>query len=425
VAVDVKCVFTNTVPTGPYRGAGRPEANYILERVVEEAARVSGIDRVKLRRRNFVPASAMPYATALGTTYDSGDFAPILDKALELAGYPEFRARRREAAKRRKYRGIGLSCFLEHSGGVPTEGAALAFPGQDVLAVRLNVHSTGQGHATVFARLAADRLGISSKQVRVEQGDSGFDLKGFASVASRSAMVVSHSLLDAVDKTLAKGRAIAANLLEASEADIVYRDGAFEVAGTDRRLGLFEVAAKAAEMASRGVIAESLDTVTATDTPQAFPNGCHVAEVEIDPETGSVNVVDYTAVDDCGTVLDHTIVEGQVQGALAQGLGQALMENGVYDPDSGQLVSGSFMDYAMPRAEDMPPLKDGLHPVPATTNPLGVKGVGEGGTIGSLAAIMNAIADAIPGGAAQGLDMPATADKVWRACQAAKAAKAA
>jgi carbon-monoxide dehydrogenase large subunit len=422
VSIEVKCVLTNTVPTAPYRGAGRPEANYVIERVVEEAARVSGIDRVKLRRKNLIPKKAMPYKTAVGTVFDTGDFAPILDKALALAGYGEFKARRREAAKRKVYRGIGVSCFLEHAGGMPTEGALVTFPGDDKVVVALGLHSTGQSHATVFARLAAQQLGIAPERVRLEQGDSRFEIKGITSVASRSAMAVSHAIVDVVQKVVAKGRAVAANLMEAAEGDIVYRSGAFEVTGTDRRLTLFEVAAKAKEMAARGEIKESLDTKTAVDTPPTYPNGCHIAEVEVDPNTGVVSVVGYSAVDDCGTVLDHTIVSGQVHGGLAQGLGQVLMENAVYDA-SGQLVSGSFMDYAMPRAEDMPPIKDDLHPVPATTNPLGVKGVGEAATTASLAAIMNAIADAIPGGAGAKLDMPATPEKVWQACRAGAAAR--
>ena len=418
IVVESKCVFTNTLPTAPYRGAGRPEANYVLERVVEEASRVSGIDRVELRRRNLVPDFAMPYATAVGTVYDSGEFEHILNKALELSEYGTFKKRRREAARRGKFRGIGVSCFLEHSGGAPTEGAALAFADPQELRLGLNVHSTGQGHATVFAQLVADRLGIPSSHVRVAQGDSALEVKGFASVASRSAMVVSHAVVDVVEKMLAKGRAIASNLLEASQADIVYRDGAFVVEGTDRRLSLFEVAEQAKEMAARAVIAENLDTKTAVDTAHTFPNGCHIAEVEIDPDTGVVSVIAYTAVDDCGRVLDHTIVEGQVHGGLAQGLGQVLFEHAVYDSGSGQLVSGSFMDYPIPRAEDMPAIRDALHPVPAKTNPLGVKGVGEAGTTASLAAIMNAIADAIPGGAGAALDMPATAEKVWQAYRA-------
>ena len=419
VAVDVKSVFTNTVPLGPYRGAGRPEANYVLERVVEEAARVSGIDPVALRRRNLIPASAIPYKTAVGTVYDSGDFAPIFENALKLADYPGRRARRAEAAKRGKYRGVGISCFLEHSGGAPTEGASLSFSDDKSLILGLGVQSTGQGHATVFPRLAAQRLGIAPERVSHRHGDTDLGINGFASVASRSAMMVSHAVVSVVDKMLEKGRKVAATVLEAAEADIVYRDGMFEVAGTDRRLSLFDVAEKAAEMAARGAIPESLDTKVSLDTPQAFPNGCHIAEVEIDPETGDVALVTYTAVDDCGTILDQTIVHGQIHGALAQGLGQVLFEQVVYDQD-GQVVTGSFMDYPMPRAENMPLIKDDSHNVPATTNPLGVKGVGEAGTIGSLAAIMNAIADAIPNGTGTKLTMPATPEKVWRACQAAQ-----
>lgn len=416
VSVEVRSVFTNTAPLGPYRGAGRPEANYVLERVVDEAARVSGIDAAKLRRRNLIRRAKIPYKTAVGTVYDSGDFLPIFDKALQLSDHAGFRGRRRRAAKQRKHRGLGISCFLEHAGGMPTEGASLSFPGDRSLVLGLAVQSTGQGHATVFPRLVAERLGIDPALVRHRHGDTRLAITGFASVASRSAMMVSHAVVAVVDKMLDKGRKLAASLLEASEADIAYRNGVFEVAGTDRSLSLFEVAAKAAEMAGRGVIPESLDTKTSVDTPQTFPNGCHIAEVEIDPDTGQVTLVSYVAVDDCGTVLDATIVHGQIHGALAQGVGQTLLEQAVYDRD-GQLVTGSFMDYAMPRAEDMPQIRDDNHPVPATTNPLGVKGVGEAATIGSLAAIMNAIADAIPGGAGTRMQMPATPEKVWRACR--------
>ena len=391
----------------------------MLERVVDEAARASGIDPVELRRRNLIPQSKIPYATAVGTTYDSGDFAPIFEKALVLAGYEAREARRREAARRGKLHGIGISCFLEHSGGAPTEGASLSFPGDGTLALGLGVQSTGQGHATVFPRLVAERLGIPAERVHHRHGDTELGIQGFASVASRSAMMVSHAIVRVVDTMLAKGRKTAATLLEASESDIAYRDGAFEVVGTDRRMSLFDVAARAADMATRGEIAETLDTRLAVDTPQAFPNGCHIAEIEIDPDTGSIALVAYTAVDDCGTILDQTIVHGQIHGALAQGLGQALFEQIVYDRD-GQLVTGSFMDYAMPRADVMPEIRDDSHVVPATTNPLGVKGVGEAATIGSLAAIMNAIADAIPGGAGVRLEMPATPEKVWRACRQAR-----
>jgi carbon-monoxide dehydrogenase large subunit len=422
IDVSVKCVFSNTVPTGPYRGAGRPEANYILERVVDEAARVAGIDRAELRRRNLLAVSAMPYATAVGTTYDSGDFVPIFDQALRLADYPDFEQRRRAAAARGKYRGIGISCFLEHSGGMPTESALLTFPEPDILLVGVGVQSTGQGHATVYPRIVAQRLGIPVEQVRHRHGDSAMALPGFPSVASRSTMTAGTALVRGVDIIIEKGRKIASVLLEASEADIEYRSGAFQVVGTDRRLTLFEVAARAADLVKSGQIAEGLDTKATVDTPQTFPNGCHIAEVEIDPDSGALEVIAYTAVDDCGNVLDHTLVEGQVQGALAQGLGQALLETAAYDSGSGQLVTGSFMDYAMPRAEDMPPTREGMHAVPATTNPLGVKGVGEAGTTASIGAIMNAIADAIPGGAGAKLDMPATPEKLWQACRKGKAA---
>ena len=415
VAVEVSCVFTNTVPTGPYRGAGRPEANYLMERVVEEAARVSGIDRVRLRRRNLIKPSAMPYKTPVGTTYDSGDFAPIIEQALALADYAGFAKRRREAAKRNRQRGLGISCFLEHSGGVPTEGAAITFTGKDWIELGLGLHATGQGHASIFSRIAAERLQIAPEQIRVRQGDTALGVAGYASVASRGTMTVGHAVVHAVDLVIEKGKKAASVLLEAAEDDIAYRNGHFEVVGTDRRLSLFDVAARAKDPAERGV-AESLDTNTKADTPQAFPNGCHIAEVEIDPDTGHVAIVNYAAIDDCGNVIDHMIVEGQVHGAVAQGLGQVLLENAVYDSESGQLVAGSFMDYAMPRAHHMPPIRDGLHIVPATTNPLGVKGAGEGGTIGSLAAIMNAIIDAIPDGRGLTLDMPATPEKVWRAC---------
>ncbi len=420
IDIGVKCVYTNTLPTAPYRGAGRPESCYALERVVDEAARVTGIDPVKLRRRNLIKKSAFPYKTQVGTTIDSGDFEPILDKALQLADYQNFKQRRREAQKRGKYRGLGICCMLEHSGGSPTESALLEFPGNETLQFRLNVQNTGQGHATVFARLIGERLGIAPDKIPHRHGDSSNELPGYASVGSRSAMTVSHSMVKAIDTILAKGKPIAATMLEAGEGDIAYKDGKFEVVGTDRRVSLFEVASRAAALKKRGEIAEDLDTKTVTETPQTFPNGVHIAEVEIDPATGHMHVASYAAVDDCGNPLDSTIVEGQLHGAIASGLGQALMERTVYDAGNGQLVTGSFMDYAMPRAEDMPALREAMHNVPATTNPLGVKGVGEAGTTAAIAAVMNAVADAIPNGAGAHLEMPATAESLWQACQRAK-----
>ncbi|HEX9905655.1 MAG TPA: xanthine dehydrogenase family protein molybdopterin-binding subunit, partial [Propylenella sp.] len=325
IAFGHRCVFTNTAPTGPYRGAGRPEANYVMERLVEAAARETGIDSITLRRRNFCPPEAMPYATAVGTTIDSGEFEAILARALDLAGHATFETRRAAAAAKGRLRGIGVSCFLEHAGAVGVETADISFAGAESLALSLGVHASGQGHATVFGRLLARQLGIRPEQVAVREGDSDRGLKGWPAVASRSAMTVSAAMAKAVEELLAKGRRAAATLLEAAESDIVYRDGAFEVAGTDRRAGLFAVAEAARSTKARGESGGDLDTRSTTEVPQSFPNGCHVAEVEIDPETGHAEIVGYVAVDDCGTVLDHAIVEGQVMGSVAQGLGQALM----------------------------------------------------------------------------------------------------
>jgi aerobic carbon-monoxide dehydrogenase large subunit len=419
IDIGVRCVFTNTTPTAPYRGAGRPEANYMLERVVEEAARVSDIDPIKLRRRNLTKPSAMPYKTAVGTTIDSGEFETLLDKALVLADYAGFKQRRREAAKRGKYRGLGISCMLEHAGGFPLEATALRFPGGEKLVLGLNVQSTGQGHASVFNPMLAGRLGIDPEQIEHRHGDSAMEIAGYASVGSRSAMTVSHALIKTIEAMLAKGKAFAAMVLETAETDIEYRGGRFGVVGTDRGISLFDLAARAKEMKKGGEIADDLDTKITAETPLTFPNGCHIAEVEIDPSTGALAIVGYAAVDDCGNALNRMIVEGQTHGSVAQGLGQAMLENAIFDPSGGQLITGSFMDYAMPRADDLPLPKDDLHLVPARTNPLGVKGAGEAGTTAALAAFMNAVADAIPGGDGTHLDMPATAEKIWRACQRA------
>ncbi len=421
IDVSIQCYFTNTIPIGPYRGAGRPEANYLLERVVDEAARITGIDRLRLRRRNLIKASAIPYRTPVGTVYDSGDFEQVVDKALELSRYEEFSKRKRESKQRKRLRGLGISCFLEHAGGTPTESAMITFAGGRNIVVGLNVQSTGQGHATVYPRIAAEKLGIDAQYVRHRHGDSSLELPGGASVGSRSTMIAGAAVVRGAELVIEKGKKVAAALLEAADADIEYNRGTFSVAGTDRKVSLFEVADKAAEMKKRGEIPESLDTKATVDIPQTFPNGCHVCEVEIDPDTGHLEIAAYTAVDDGGNIINHQLVEGQMHGSLAQGFGQALLEKGVYDAD-GQLVSGSFMDYAMPRAHHMAQsliVADVI--APATTNPLGVKGVGEAGTTGSIAAIMNAIADAIPGGAADRMDMPATPEKIWRACQEARA----
>jgi aerobic carbon-monoxide dehydrogenase large subunit len=415
VDVGVRCVFTNTLPVGPYRGAGRPEANYAMERLVEEAARVTGIDRIALRRRNLIAHSMMPYRTPVGTVYDSGEFEAVLDQALRRADYAGFAARRRSSEAAGRRRGIGVSCFLEHAGGQPQEPAEIAFPGDGTVRVGVTVQGIGQGIATVLRRLAAERLGIPEEKTVLWQGDTRLGLTGLGTVASRSAMTAGTAVHRAVERVIEKGHRIASLVLEAAERDIEYAGGAFSVAGTDRTVSLFEVAAQAAAMRGRGEPAETLDTRETVEIEQSYPNGCHVAEIELDPETGAVSVVAYTAVDDCGVALDSVLVEGQVQGGVAQGIGQAILENAFYDRTSGQLVSGSFMDYAMPRADSIPPLDGALHAVPCRTNPLGVKGVGEAGTTGALAAVMNAILDALPAGAA--LEMPATPEKIWRACR--------
>ena len=418
VAVDVRCIFTNTVQLGPYRGAGRPEANYALERLVEAAARATGIDRITLRRRNMIAPDRLPYASAVGTNYDSGDFEAILDEALILADFAGFAERRTQSERSGKRRGIGISCFLEHAGGPLGDEAAVSFPSAGTLTVGLTMHPSGQGHASLYRRLAAGRLGIAETSVLVRQGDTNFNLAGFAAIASRSTTASGSALVRTIELVIEKGRRVASRLLEADETDIEYGHGEFRVAGTDRRISLFDVAERAKEMKQRGEIEEALDTKGRADVPQTFPNGCHIAEVEIDPDTGVVVLAAYAAVDDCGNMLDPVLVEGQVHGGIAQGAGQALCEEAVFDRTSGQLLTGSFMDYALPRADTLPMFATAGHPVPCTTNPLGVKGTGEAGTTGALAAVMNAIANAIPGAAGSALDMPATPEKVWRACRA-------
>jgi carbon-monoxide dehydrogenase large subunit len=410
IAVRVRCVFTNTVPTGPYRGAGRPEANYVLERLVDVAARETGLDRVRLRRLNLLPPDAMPHRTAVGTVIDSGEFEAILGKALQAADHESFERRRAEAAGRGKLRGIGIACFLEHAGAMGFETVEIRFAAGG-LALEIGVQSTGQAHGTIFPRLLADRLGIDRGRIALRQGDSDVGLKGGPSVASRSTMTVGAALLKAVESVIAKGRGFAAEALEADEADVIYEAGNFRVTGTDRVIPLPALAER---------VGNGLDSRETAEVPQSFPNGCHVAEVEIDPETGQVEVASYVAVDDCGTVLDHALVEGQVLGGLAQGLGQALLEAVIHDSETGQILTGTLNDYAMPRAADMPPVTALEHPVFCRTSPLGVKGVGEAGTTGAIGAIMNAIADAIPNVEAAALQMPATPEKIWRLCRAAR-----
>ena len=410
--LNTRCVFTNTLPTGPYRGAGRPEASYLLERAIDAAADATGIDAAELRRRNLIAAASIPYTTAFGATYDSGDFPAVFEHALQAADYAGFAARKKAAKKQGKLRGIGIGCYLEIAGAFPEEAARIAFPGGGRVNVHIGAGPSGQGHQTVFGKVAASRLGIVREHVSVLSGDSQRDVPGFGAVASRSAMMTGGAVANTADAVIEKGKRVAAMLLQAGEDEIVYGDGKFGVKDSAREASLFAVAERAAELQRQGVIPESLDTLGKVKTAPSFPNGCHVAEVEIDPATGALTIVNYTAVGDCGNVLDDTIVTGQMHGGVAQGLGQALTEAAVYDA-GGQLVSGSFMDYAMPRAHDVPAMHVEHRSVACRTNPLGVKGTGEAGTTAAPPALINAILDALPKGAA--LDMPATPERIWQA----------
>jgi len=415
--VNTRCVLSNTLPTGPYRGAGRPEASYLMERLIDVAADATGIDAAELRRRNLIAPDKIPYTTAFGNTYDSGDFPGVFERALVLGDYAGFAARRKVAKKAGLLRGIGIGCYLEIAGAFPEEAARITFPGGNAVTVSIGAGGSGQGHQTVFGNVAARRLGITPAEVTVTSGDSARDVPGFGAVASRSAMYVGGAIAVTADKVIEKGKRVAAMLLQAAEGDVDYRDGKFSVKNSGREVTLFEVAERAAELARSGVIPESLDTQANIKSPPSFPNGCHVAEVEIDPSTGAVAIVSYVAVGDCGNVLDETIVAGQIHGGVAQGLGQALTENTIYDA-AGQLVTGSFMDYALPRADLMPDMTVEHRAVVCRTNPLGVKGTGEAGTTAAPPAVINAILDALPLGAQ--LDMPAMPERIWRALQAGR-----
>jgi carbon-monoxide dehydrogenase large subunit len=419
VDIDVRLVVTNTVSVGPYRGAGREQASYIVERLVDEAARETGHDPVALRRRNLIPASAMPYLSPVGRSYDSGDFEGVLDKTLKLADWDGYGSRRLASKAAGKLRGQGIACYLECIGGFPHEGAKIEFAEDGGIDLVVATQSQGQGHETSFVQVVADCLGVPFERITLRQGDSDTAPLGIASIASRSMTMAGSAIALTCDAVIEKGRRAAAHLLEASGADIEFADGAFRVTGTDREITLLEVAARVRTFSvgeQEDEIPTNLDSMEEFDAAdQFFPNGCHVCELEIDPETGVITVDRYTAVDDVGVVVNPMIVDGQIQGGIAQGIGQALMENVVYDSE-GQLLTGSFLDYAMPRAIDQPALAVDFYPVPSPANPLGVKGAGEAGVVGALPAVMNAIADALSQhGATLDFDMPATPEKVWRA----------
>ena len=413
IRLGVKCVFTNTAPIGPYRGAGRPEASYIIERIVDEAAATLGIDRIELRRRNLIRPSAMPYRTPVAQTYDSGDFERILDAALDLADWKGFPQRRAEAARAGLLRGIGVACFIEHAGARLAESARLRFGADGIVTVYSAAQSQGQGHFTSFAQVVAERLGIPRAQVRIVEGDTDRVPPGGQTTGSRSMAVCGGAMTAACDRAIETGKAIAAHMLEASVRDVAYEGGRFRIAGTDRALTLQAVMADAGGGDWPDDVPRSLDTDLdyEADAP-TFPNGCHVCEVEIDPETGAVRLLRYAGVDDVGRVINPMIVDGQMHGGVAQGAGQALGEHCRYDA-GGQLLSGSFMDYALPRAADLPPFDFAYHPVPCRTNPLGVKGAGESGTIGAIPTVANAVMDALRQAGVPAFDMPATPLRIW------------
>jgi carbon-monoxide dehydrogenase large subunit len=410
-AMVVDLVFTTTTPTTAYRGAGRPEAIYILERLIDAAARETGRDPVALRRLNLIPPEAIPYTAANGLTYDSGAFEAHLDAALERADWAGFAARREASRARGRLRGIGLTTYLEVTAPPGREMGGIRFAADGTVTIVTGTLDYGQGHRAPFAQVLADRLGVPFEAIELLQGDSDQLLFGGGTGGSRSIMATGQAIDAAARQVIEQGRELAADRLEAAPADIVFKDGTFTVAGTDRQVALMDLARAHPEALSAELVAET--------PPSAFPNGSHVAEVEIDPETGHVALVRYTAVDDFGVMVNPLLVEGQVHGGLVQGIGQALAENAVYDPE-GQLLAGSFMDYAMPRADDMPDFDLAFHPVPATTNALGAKGCGEAGVTAAPPTIMNAVLDALAPLGITHLDLPATPEKVWRAIQAVR-----
>ncbi len=411
IAVDVRGAFTNTVPVDAYRGAGKPEANYIVERAIEAAALQLGVDPAGLRRQNLI--GSFPHKTALGiVTIDSGNFVANLDQAVARADARGFEQRRAEAKGRGKLRGLGVGCFLETSRGAPNEGAEVRFETDGTVTVAVGTESNGQGHETAFAQIAADRLGVAMDKVRYVQADTRAVKSGAGHGGARSMHMGGAAVVKAIDIALAKARGLAARLLQASEDELVFAQGGFAVRGTERRVYLLSVARDGGS-----AIGEHVMNMTDAFT---FPSGCHVAEVEIDPETGAVALLRYTAIDDYGRLINPMLTEGQVQGGVTQGIGQALLEHTVYD-ETGQLLSGSLMDYALPRADDLPAFDIALVERPTQANPLGVKGSGQAGCIAAPQTVMAAILDALKPAGVKHLDMPATPERIWRALDGSRA----
>jgi aerobic carbon-monoxide dehydrogenase large subunit len=419
VAARVKGYFTNTTCVTSYRGAGRPEAIYVTERLMDRAAAAFGIDRLEIRRRNLVTPDEIPYRTWKGLVIDSGEFPANLAEAARRADWAGFEKRRTESAARGKKRGIGVSCYFEASGGPPVpEPAKLHFTDTGAIEIHVATQTNGQGHETTFAQIVAERLGVPFESVILKQGDTADGLSGGGTVGSRSLQTAGSTITLAVERVVIKGMAAAAQLLQAGAAEVEFAVeqgvGRFRVKGADRAISVSELAATLRREKIPG-FEGGLDEGAVFDSPPTFPNGCHICEVEIDPDTGTVAIVSYHIVDDVGRVINPMIVDGQVHGGVMQGIGQALMEECVYDPASGQLMTATFADYAMPRAFDMPALDLFYNEVPCRTNPLGSKGAGEAGTIGALPAIIGAISDAV---SIAHIDMPATPEKIWRALNA-------
>ena len=418
--VATKCVYTNTTLVSAYRGAGRPEGAYTMERVMDYAAAELGIDRFQLRRRNFIRAEEMPFKTASDMVYDCGDFPGLFEEALARADVAGFRQRKRESRKRGKLRGLGVGCYVETTAAGTTEMGGIRFEDDGTVTIITGTLDYGQGHATPFAQLLAERLGVPFDRIRLLQGDSDLLVTGGGTGGSRSAMLSGTAIVQAAEKVIEQGRRIAAHVLEASAEDIEFADGRFVIAGTDRGIGIMELAQRARTTRMPEGVPSSLDVTHVTDpVPGTFPNGVHVAEVEVDPETGAAQVVKYTAVNDFGTVLNPLLVEGQIQGGVVQGLGQALLEGAVYDAE-GQFLTGSFMDYAMPRAHDAPNIAVFDRGVPTRTNPVGAKGCGEAGCSGGLPTVMNALIDALSDYGIRHIEMPATPARIWQALHGAK-----
>lgn len=415
IATNIKCVLTNTTPIGAYRGAGRPEGNYVMERLVEEAARISGIDSVELRRRNHIRADQIPFTTGVGTMYDSGEFTALLDAALDFADWSGFDARKAESAARGKLRGRGVGQYLEITAPPTSELGEILFNEDGGVTIRTGTLDFGQGHATTFAQVLVSKLGVPFDRIRLVQGDSDLIRIGGGTGGSKSTMASGAAIVEASDQVIEIGKRAASHLLEAAVSDIEFSQGQFAVAGTDRAIGVIELA-RQLRMATNlpEDCPRSLDVSHVHKaSPSAYPNGCHVAEVEVDPETGMVAVVRYSMVNDFGTVVNPMIVAGQAHGGVMQAIGQALLERVVYDED-GQLLTGSFTDYAMPRAAEGPPFAIMSRPTVATTNPLGAKGCGEAGCAGGLPSVVNALIDALKDRGVTRLDMPATPEVVWR-----------